>query len=131
MLSHPSVARPSTSTRRTRSKASLGECRPYAHSSDVVGRMAQPACTASVTPNTPDTPDLASPWAALVEAAGSRDWDLTLRGVEPSPPPTPPILPARGRHLLGLLGADWVDPPFTMQHTSPTPLVWHQTSFGS
>ena len=28
----PSVARPSTSTRRTRSKASLGECRPYAHS---------------------------------------------------------------------------------------------------
>ena len=31
-IQHPSVARPSTSTRRTRSKASLGECRPYAHS---------------------------------------------------------------------------------------------------
>ena len=49
--------------------------------------MAQPACTASVTPNTPDTPDLASPWAALVEAAGSR-----LGMTVPVPTPDTPNL---------------------------------------
>ena len=84
---------------------------------------------------------------------------------QPSPPPTPPTLPARGRQWLGLLGrgsrlgpdtetggtvstantpnpagpreamvgatGSRLGPPFTMQHTSPTPLVWHQTSSGS
>ena len=66
---------------RTRSKASLGECQPYAHFSLC-------ECQPSPPPTPPTLPARGRQWLGLLGA----DWELTLRGVEPSPPPTPPAL---------------------------------------
>ena len=99
--SDPSVARPSSSTHCTRSKASLGERRPYAHSCDV----GPPAPRVS-TFSTLNTPNPACSRAAKVGAAGSR-LGLTARG---SVLPTPTALSASSSACTARRGRQgWLD----------------------